>query len=321
MLKLLPRTLFSICIILAVISCRNANVVTHLKPNVSSQYCAPTGLYSYNPDFLPLTNTDSVLANSKALSAKMSTHDILMANATGTLSLANQLLAAKSDSSVKGRLKLLEISGRIQNHLLLLTTEISGISAELDCEGERADLFANYLDNINDKKTARLTGASIVIGALATVAAVAVSNNSAQNVISITGGLVSAGLGILTIKPAGKKINYVHDRNVLEDIWFEPEKSSVYSPFIWYILKEKHFSNSQKEPLVQTIKARWKKFELDKDMDDKTVQLLFKKGGVYDADKLHTRATMLNQLQSTIRSINQDMQGLISALNLIHYEK
>ena len=302
-------------------SCRNANVVNHLKLNISSQYCSPTAPHTYNPDFLPLTNTDSILVNSHGLAKTMSDHDILMANATGTLGLANQILEAKKDSSVTGRLKLLEISSRIQNHLLLLTTEISGISAELDCEGERADLFANYLDNMNDKRTARLTGASIVIGALATVAAVAVSKNSAQNVISISGGLVSAGLGILTIKPAGKKIKYIHDRNVLEDIWFEPEKSSVYSPFLWYILRDKHFSNSQKEPLVQTIKARWKKFELDNDTDDKTVQLLFKKGGVYDADKLHTRATMLNQLQSTIRSIDQDMQSLISSLNRIQYER
>ena len=319
--KLSLKCLFAVFTLFTASSCRTASVVNHVKLNISSQYCAPTASHTDKPEFFPLTNTDSILINSHALATKMSVHDILMANATGTLALANQLMEAKKDSSVTGRLKLLEINTRIQNRLLLLTTEISGISAELDCEGERADLFANYLDNINDKKTARLTGASIVVGALATVAAVAVSKNSVQNVISISGGLVSAGLGILTIKPAGKKINYVHDRNVLEDIWFVPEKSSIYSPFLWYILKEKHFSNSQKEPLAQTIKARWKKFELNNDLDDKTVQLLFRKGGIYDADELHTRATMLNQLQSTIRSINQDMQELISALNLIHYEK
>lgn len=251
----------------------------------------------------------------------MPVHDILMANASGTLALINQWLAAKKDSSAEGKLNRLEISHQIRNQLFLLTIEISGISAELDCEGERADLFASYLDNINDNKTARLTGASIVIGALATVAAVAVSNNAVQNGITISGGLISAGLGILTIRPAGKKINYVHDRNVLEDIWFQPEKSSVYTPFIWYILREKHFSNSQKEPLVETIKSRWKKFELNNELDEASLNLLFKNGGIYNAGQLHTRATMLNQLQSTIRSINQDMQGFISTLNQITLEK
>jgi len=321
MRKTIQCILSSFFTVLLIGACRNANVVDHIKLNVSNQYCAPTISYGHNTAYLPLANTDSILANSKELALHMSEHDILMANATGTLALANQLLMAKSDQSVSGKIRQLEISDRIQNHLLLLTTEISGVSAELDCEGERADLFANYLDNLNDKKTARLTGASIVIGALATVAAVAVSNNAAQNSISITGGLISAGLGILTIKPSGKKIKYIHDRNVLEDIWFEPKNSSIYSPFIWYILTEKHFSNSQQEPLVQTIKGRWKKFELDNDRDNNTIRLLFKSGGIYDADELHTRATMLNQLQSTIRSINQDMQGLISALNQINYEK
>ncbi|MDQ6478231.1 hypothetical protein [Dyadobacter sp. LHD-138] len=110
-------------------------------------------------------------------------------------------------------------------------------------------------------------------------------------------------------------------KNVLEDIWFAPEQSRIYSPFMWYMLKEKRFSNNQQEPLVQTIKSRWDKFELDKDMDDATVQLLFKNGGIYDADNLHTRATMLNQLQSTIRSVSQDMQSLISSLNSMKHEK
>lgn len=298
-------------------SCQNSRQVSHLKLNVSSQYCAPTIPYRYNASFLPYQNTDSILSNSPELAARMSVHDILMANATGTLGLTNELIKARKDSSLNGRIKSLEISNRIQDHLFLLSTEIAGISAELDCEGERADLFAGYLDNINNKNTARLTGASIVVGALATVAAVMVNSNATQNAISIGGGLVSAGLGILTIKPSGKKIKFVHERNVLEDIWFAPEQSRIYSPFMWYMLKERRFSNNQQEPLVQTIKARWNKFELDQDMDEATIQLLFKNGGIYDADNLHTRATMLNQLQSTTRSISQDMQSLISSLNAI----
>ena len=303
------------------VSCRNANIISHLKLNVSSQYCAPTVVYTYNPDFIPYTNTDSILVNSKTLSDKLSEHDILMANATGTLSLINLLLESKKDTTLRGRIIRLEISNKIQNHLHLLTTEISGIAAELDCEGERADLFAGYLDDLNDKKTARLTGASIVIAALATVAAVMVNNHGLQNGITIGGGVVSAGLAVLTIKPHGKKMSYTHERNVLEDIWFAPEKSTVYPPFIWYMLKEKRFSNSKQEPLVQTIKNRWNKFELDQNIDSESVNILFKNGGIYDADKLHTRATMLNQLQSTIRSINQDMQSLMSELNNLNTDR
>lgn len=302
-------------------SCRNTKITSRLKLNTSSQYCAPNTNYAYNPSYFPFANTDSILTNSHALSGRLSEHDILMANATGTLSLANQLIEAKKDTSLTARLNRLEISNRIQNHLLLLTTEISGIAAELDCEGERADLFAGYLDNINEKKTARLTGASIVVGALATVAAVLVSNHGLQNGITIGGGIATAGLAVLTIKPKGKKIPFTHDRNLLEDIWFAPKNSAIYSPFIWYMLKEKKFSNSRAEPLVLTIKNRWKNFELDPDVDSVTINTLFKNGGTYNAENLHTRATMLNQLQSTIRSINQDMQSLISQLNTLNSDR
>lgn len=38
-------------------------------------------------------------------------------------------------------------------------------------------------------------------------------------------------------------------------------------------------------------------------------------GGVYTADDLHTRANMLNQVQATVRSINQDLQGLLLDLS------
>ncbi|WP_159467488.1 hypothetical protein [Dyadobacter sp. 3J3] len=321
MKKTLSRFFYILIGASQLLSCRNANITRHLELNVSSQYCAPTIVYTYNPDFIPYSNTDSILINSKSLSGKLSEHDILMANATGTLSLINRLVNSNKDSTLNGRINRLEIINKIQNHLLLLTTEISGIAAELDCEGERADLFANYLDNLNDKKTARLTGASIVIAALATVAAVIVHNDGLQNGITIGGGVISAGLAVLTIKPHGKKISYMHTRNVLEDIWFAPEKSKVYPPFIWYMLNEKRFSNSKKEPLLQTIKNRWNKFELDQDIDTTTINILFKNGGIYDADKLHTRATMLNQLQSTIRSINQDMQSLLSELNNLNTDR
>jgi len=76
-------------------------------------------------------------------------------------------------------------------------------------------------------------------------------------------------------------------------------------------LNEKYFSNSGKVSLVQSIKKRWLEFDLGKQVDKADEQLYFGAGGVYKADDLHTRAAMLNELQSTVRSINQDLQGLM----------
>ncbi|MDB5200376.1 MAG: hypothetical protein JWO92_2339, partial [Chitinophagaceae bacterium] len=45
--------------------------------------------------------------------------------------------------------------------------------------------------------------------------------------------------------------------------------------------------------------------------------LLFKDGGIYNQDNLDLRVTMLNELQSAIRSINQDLQSFVFDLNNI----
>jgi hypothetical protein len=63
--------------------------------------------------------------------------------------------------------------------------------------------------------------------------------------------------------------------------------------------------------LAQSIRSRWLHFEFDGKPDQKQTDLLFGNGGFYHADDLHMRAAMLNQLQSTIRSINQDLVGVV----------
>jgi hypothetical protein len=84
-----------------------------------------------------------------------------------------------------------------------------------------------------------------------------------------------------------------------------------YPVFVWNILHEKQFSNSGEVTLAQSIRGRWMQFEFNGKPDKKQIDLLFGSGGFYHADDLHMRAAMLNQLQSTIRSINQDLVGVV----------
>jgi|GEM_PF-5690272 hypothetical protein len=44
---------------------------------------------------------------------------------------------------------------------------------------------------------------------------------------------------------------------------------------------------------------------------DRRLLLHCGRGGLYHADELHTHAAMLDQLQSTIQSINQDLASLV----------
>jgi hypothetical protein len=277
-------------------------------------YCAPSVDFNYDMNMRPLWNTDSLLTTNNAIPA----HEVITANATGVLALMQQLAIMANDSSVAARLQRDELRLKIQHHILMASTEIASMAAELDCEGERADQLGRYLDNQNSKLTTRLTVGSIIAGAMSTVASVVINNKGAQNTAVIGGGLIAAGLSILIINPAGKKLAVTHPRNLLTDIWYRPSVSAIYSPFLWYVLNEKRFSYSGKASLAENIKKRWIEFEFGNKVDAKTEKLLFGEGGNYKASDLHTRADMLNELQSTIRSINQDLQNLMEYLGRFH---
>lgn len=303
--------LLFVCMMLVLLyACKTTRVINSTDLTITGSYCAPAAAFSSSQDTVPLKNTDSLL---KA-NPDMPVHEVLMANATGTLFLIRQMKAVTGDTTVAGMMKRAEIRSRVQHRLLLATMEIAGIAAELDCEGEKADQLARYLDNFNSKRNTRLTVASIITGAITTIATVAIKEDGPQNAVAISGGLLSAGLGALTINAAGKKIRLAHLRNVLSDIWYMPDTSAIYPPFTWYVLKEKHFSNSGQVSLAANVKKRWEQFDLEGDVSASDVSLFFGYGGVYKADELHTRAAMVNELQSTIRSVNQDLQRLLHYL-------
>ncbi|HEY9049325.1 MAG TPA: hypothetical protein VIN08_25660 [Ohtaekwangia sp.] len=297
----------------ALASCTSSSIITHALPGSQSGYCAPSVSLAHR--YLPLANFDSLKHTDIVLASQLSEHDLLMANALGIAPLLSRLVR---DTSATQRVHYINLANEIQNRLLLAASEIDGIAAELDCEGERSEQLAHYLDNLNNKRNNRLTAASIIIGAAITVTTAAVSNSDAQNAIGISGGLVTAGLGALILNPAGKKIqmDYTH-RNILHDIWYTPSTSAIYTPFVWYMLNEKKFSNSHQVSLAQSIRTRWTNFEFAGKLTASREKLLFDTGGIYTAEDLHTRAALLNQLQSTIRSIHQDMQSLHASVSML----
>ncbi|NLU91905.1 hypothetical protein [Chitinophaga sp. Ak27] len=277
---------------------------------VYSNYCAPANTTIITGAPILLENTDSLISAYPGIPV----HEVLMANATRTLAPLQQLQLLRTDTSLAGRVKKMELKQTIQQRCLLATTEIGSVAGELDCEGEKADQLARYLDNINSKRNTHFTVASIIVGAITTVASVVITKDAPKNAVAIGGGLLSAGLGAMTINANRKKVKLLHTRNLLQDIWYDTTASSIYSPFIRYMLHEPHFSNSGKVSLSASIRERWLQFDLRGTPSPGETRLYFGDGGVYTADDLHTRAAMLNELQSTIRSIHQDLQQLLQYL-------
>lgn len=285
---------------------------------VEAGYCDPPALIADDPTFLPLTDVQPYLRDS-LLTRRFSARSLLLANAAGVLPQLRELVrlerATPAGNARSERYQAQQ--QRILTRLLLLSTTIASVAAELDCEGERADQVASYLTEQSNRREQRLTVLSIGVGAASGVATTLLENRAAQYAFGVGGGLLTAALGVLTLT-SNPTATFTHPRNLLTDIWQEAPRSSAYPPGVWYVLTEPAFSNRGQASLAHNARRRWEHYGQLERPDSRRgraqQQLLFGGGGPYDAAALHLRADMLNELQASVRLINQDLRGLLQEL-------
>jgi len=292
---------------------------TNLKVS-QLNYCAPSNAYIYDSSYIPLTDITPFLSNNEILLKKYTYQDLLLANASGALFLLQDLINLqinKSDDE-DSLVYVLVKKQQIFNKLLLASTELASIAAELDCESERSKQLADYLDQINNTLIQQLTILSIITGATTAIITSADNSRTAQISVGINGSILSAIFGGLAVIQSRKSILLLHNRNLLSDIWNEPENSNTYPPFIWYVLNKKEFNNGDTNSIIKALKDRWIEEGLINISikKDSKIELFFNIGGKYRANDLHTRTSMLNQLKAEIRSINQNLQSLMLKLSI-----
>jgi hypothetical protein len=286
---------------------------------VAAGYCDPPLPYRYNPAFAPQADFEAALT--PALLARYSRRTLLTANAVGILPQLQALLslqAARQQPGPATELAVLRQRQAIASQVALVSSTVASLAAELDCEGERADQVAGYLKSEDDRRTQRLNVLSIVVGAASGIGTTVIDNKGGQYALGIGGGLLAAGLGLLTLSQGGHTSDFTHPRNLLADVWAEKPASDVFPPSVWYMLREPAFSNSGQTSIAHNTRQRWQHYGQLAKPDSKKGQalasLLFGSGGQYSADQLTVRANMLNELQAAVRLLNQELQGLLLAL-------
>jgi len=291
---------------------------------VAAGYCDPPLPYRYDPAFAPQPNFEAALT--PALLARYPRRNLLTANAAGILPLLKELLTLEETASwpqprrqqPAADLAVLRQRQRIAAQLALVSASVASVAAELDCEGERADQVAGYLNEQDNRRTQRFNVLSISIGAASGIGTTVIDNKPAQYAFGIGGGLLAAGLGLLTLG-GEHTAEFTHPRNLLADVWAEKPASDLFPPSVWYMLTEPAFSNSGQTALAHNTRQRWEHYGQLAHPESKKGQqlaaLLFGPGGQYSADELTVRANMLNELQSAVRLLNQELQGLLLVLN------
>ena len=289
-----------------------------LRDNIltlKDSYCKAPFKYNYDKK-LPSYNADSILLANKNLSEYFSDQSILILNALGTTDEVKKIIEIKKDTSVESKLEMLHLRSVIDSKVTIAITELDAVAAEFDCEGERVGQMASFIDDLNSRKMNRMVILSIVLGAAASTTSAIVKNENVGKSVDIGAGVLGAGLGFMMLNPKGKKIEFIHQRNLLRDIWQEKLVSENFPPFVWYMYTEKNFSNyTQEVSIIQNIKKRWVEYNFGNDLETANESVLFDNGGVYYAEDLHNRTSMLNQMQSATRTINQNINYLLLDLD------
>lgn len=293
-----------------------------IKPNLrvsQLNYCAPQSSYSYDSTYIPLNDINSFLISDKTSLKKYSYRDLLLANASGSFFLLQDLIHLQEAKTIDddSLIYIMVKKQQIFNRLLLASTELASLAAELDCESERSKQSANYLDQINDTRIQRLTILSVITGAATAIITSVSNSHKTQVAVGVNGSIISGVFAGLAVFSSRKSIVVAHNRNLLADIWYAPKISTTYPPFIWFVLNAKEFNIGGNTSTILSLKDRWVEEGLiDSSKKSKKELLFFGKGGKYLANDLHTLTSMINQLKAEIRSINQDLQSLMLKLSV-----
>lgn len=304
-------------LVFAFTSCVSKKTQT-LRNNIltlKDSYCKAPFKYNYDKK-VPSYNADSILLANKNLSEHFSDQSILILNALGTTDEVKKIIEIKKETSVESKLEILHLRSVIDSKVTIAITELDAVAAEFDCEGERVGQMASFIDDLNARKINRMVILSIVLGAAASTTSAIVKNENVGKSVDIGAGVLGAGLGFMMLNPKGKKIEFIHQRNLLRDIWQEKLVFENFLPFVWYMYTEKNFSNyTQEFSIIQNIKKRWVEYNFGNDLEAANESVLFDNGGIYYAEDLHNRTSMLNQMQSATRTINQNINYLLLDLD------
>jgi len=312
----MKRLIYLLAIFSFLTSCISKKNQT-IKQNIltlKDSYCKAPFQYNYG-NKIPSYNSDSIILANKELKGLFSDQSILILNALDNLDEVHDIMELKKSNSLESQVKVLQLKSKINSKITIALTELDAVAAEFDCEGERVAQIGNYVDNLNDSRNNKLILFSIITGAAASIAGGIVKDNAWSNAIDISGGILGAGFGLATLNPKGEKVEFIHQRNLLRDVWKEKLESPNFPPFVWYMYTEKKFSNKEGVPIIQSIKKRWLHFQFDNNLDAANQSVIFSDGGFYRASDLNNRAAMLNQMQSATRTINQNINYLLLDLD------
>lgn len=279
-----------------------------------SQHCIPAAAKKPHRFAGSLKSRVPVIPTPR-VAEQFSPESLRVAETLGVLPLLNDLadLSASRPHNITAILVRRQLLTE-QTQLALL--EIASTTAEIICERDRADQLADRIDEVDGARIKRLTIASIVFGGIAAIVTggigLAGGVSTAADASTVAGGVLSSWLGVSALF-VQSEVELHHDRNILSELWDNPDEPEIFSPIVWRYL-HRPSDATRNSPRIEVLNAWRQKGRLGQEGTDDEQQrreLFFSSGGRYASPELRARASMLETLEASLRLMHEELEVLV----------
>lgn len=217
-------------------------------------------------------------------------------------------------ADVMDLLPMLDRLARLQ----LATLEVSSLVAEIECEVHRADEVQDRLKTLQSNRTTFQTILGVVFGGLANIAtggiALATSAGDTGNIVSVAGGALEVMFGS-SANFTKTQQEFSHPHNHLAAFWQGDRNNVFFSERVWRFLTLPNIRDLEGHSLRDVMLEAWREEGRlgapGSAQEQSREKLFFGEGGIYTSEDLHAREAMLQQLESSIQLMHQDLETLM----------
>lgn len=207
---------------------------------------------------------------------------------------------------------------KLTTRIQLATMEVSSVVAEIECEVQRADEVQDRLKQAQTTRTTFQTILAVVFGGVTNVItgglSLATGAGDTAHIVTVVGGTLEVLFGT-SANFVKVRQEFSHPRNHLEALREGTWNNDYFPPRVWRFLTQPDMrdleGHSLRDVLIQAWREEGRLGESGSKREQERESLIFGQGGLYDADDLHTREAMLQQLEASIQLMHQDLENLL----------
>jgi hypothetical protein len=282
-----------------------------------SQHCGPEVAKTHSDKVAAQINTIVPVRPSMRVEQQFSPVARRIAETIEVIPLLNALMDLRAlRSPFEAVIRRQQLTERIQLAIL----EVNSTTAEIVCERDRADQLADRIDEVDGGRVKQLTIASIVLGGFAAIATggigLAAGASVGADAATLGGGVLASWLGVSALF-VQSEVELRHERNILAELWEDPDKPDIFSPILWrYLHRSPHEkADSPRAEVLNGWRQEGRLGERDSKDEERRRLLLFSPGGRYSAPDLRARASMLETLEASLRLMYEDLEVLSREMN------